>query len=259
MPVLCVRQHLYFTDYYLIGMGIKMKIAICDDEIQFTNTLCPLLERWAEKHGIRLTLCSFTNGDDLIASQRNECVDLIILDVLMPLLNGIDTARELRHDHPAVPIIYLTSSKEFAVDSYEVNAFYYLIKPVTEERLFPVMDKFLDLYKQQKDTVTVAQTSHGFCRISLTDVDYLEAQNKKVLVHLSSGRIIEIREQFSKCRQIFSPENGFCHCHRSYIVNLNNVEQFSKSELTTYHKASIPISRNRYAAFKDAWFHHMFQ
>ena len=100
-----------------------MKIAICDDEIEFVDAICPLLEQWAERNTVNLALYRFTNGDDLIDAHLHNCMDLIILDVIMPLMSGMDTARELRMDEQTVPIIFLTSSKEFAVDSYDVNVF----------------------------------------------------------------------------------------------------------------------------------------
>lgn len=234
-----------------------MKIAICDDERQLIDTVCQILEQWADRHNISLSLCRFTNGDDLITAHRNECMDLIILDVIMPLLNGIDTAKELRNIDMDVPIIFLTSSKEFAVDSYDVKAFHYLIKPVDTEKLLQTLDNFLKTFVLPKNTFT-ARTADGFYRIVFDHVEYLEAQNKKVLVHLSNSKTIEIRELFSKCMEIFSPENGFCCSHRSYIVNLSNIEQFSRTELITNSHTSIPISRNRYTAFKETYFHHMF-
>lgn len=233
-----------------------MKIAICDDEIQFTDALGPLLMEWAEKHDIRLTLYPFTNGDDLIAAHCNECMDLIILDVIMPLLNGMDTARELRNNNQNVPIVFLSSSRSFAVDSYEIKAFNYLVKPVDKIKLFSVLDEFLKTFNPSE--MFTAQTPGGFCKITVSDVDYLEAQNKKVLVHLSNGKTIVIRELFSKCMEVFSPKNGFFHCHRSYIVNLNHVEQFTNTQITTSRNAQIPISRNSYAAFKETYFNHMF-
>lgn len=235
-----------------------MKIAICDDEMHFIDSLCPLLEQWAKERGIKLTLYRFTNGDDLIAAHQSKCMDLIFLDIIMPLLSGIDAAREFRNTNQNVPIVFLTSSKEFAVDSYEVKALNYLIKPVDQTKLFLTLDDFLKTFSLPK-TFFTAKTADGFCRIVIAEVDYLEAQNKQVLVHLSDDRTIVIRELFSKCAEVFSPENGFCCCHRSYIVNLSNVEQFSKTEVTTIYNAVIPISRNNYAEFKETYFNHMFE
>lgn len=238
-------------------MEAKMKIAICDDETQFIESVSSLVEEWARNRSVKLTLFRFTNGDDLIDVHRGECMDLVILDVIMPLLNGIDAARELRNMNQTVPIVFLTSSREYAVDSYAVKAFHYLMKPVDREQLFLVLDDFLKTFHPLKNFFT-AKTADGFCRIEFADVDYLEAQDKQVLVHLGNERIIAIRELFTKCAEVFSSKDGFCCCHRSYIVNLNNVAQFSKTEITTIHNAVIPISRNSYAAFKETYFKHMF-
>lgn len=235
-----------------------MKIGICDDEKQFIDAICPLLEQWAARNAINLSLYCFTNGGDLIAAHRNNCMDLIILDVIMPLLDGMDVARELRKDNYDVPIIFLTSSRDFAVDSYEVKAFHYLIKPVDDVKLFHTLDDVLKTITLSQNLFT-AQTNAGFCKLVVDDVDYLEAQNKQVLVHLSNGKTIAIRELFSKCEEIFSLENGFFRCHRSYIVNLNNIVQFTKSEISTNQNPAIPISRSRYAVFKETYFNHMFE
>lgn len=234
-----------------------MKIAICDDEKQFADIIRPIIEQWADRNAIPLTLYCFTNGDDLISAHRIKCMDLIILDIIMPLLNGMDTARELRNDDRSVPIIFLTSSREFAVESYDVKAFHYLIKPVEDEKLCSVLDDFLQR-NILPSTIFTAKTAAGFCRITLADVRYLEAQNKKVLVHLSNGKTLEIHELFSTCAETFSPENGFFHCHRSYIVNLNCIEQFSKKDITLNNNTVIPISRNNFLAFKEIYFNHMF-
>mgnify|MGYP000579813685 CR=1 FL=1 len=113
-----------------------MNIAICDDEILFTRELSSLLKHWAEKNNLSLTLYPYSNGDDLLTALRTIPVDLIFLDIIMPLLNGIDTAREIRSMGLTVPVIFLTSSREFALDSYDVKAFHYLLKPVNTLKLF---------------------------------------------------------------------------------------------------------------------------
>ena len=217
-----------------------MKIAVCDDEKQFIEEVCPLLETRAKQHDIQLSLFCFTNGDDLIDAHKSKCMDLIFLD---------DTS---------VPIIFLTSAKEFAVDSYDVKAFWYLLKPLDNKKLQNVLEDFIKAFPLTEQFITV-QTSDGFCKIFITNVCYLEAQNKHVLVYLTDGRAIQIKERFLKCHEIFSADKGFFLCHRSYIVNLNYVEQFSKTSLITSGHVTIPISRNRYTAFKEAYFSYMFR
>lgn len=235
-----------------------MKIAVCDDEIQFLDMVCEMLEDWAEQRKIRLSIHRFTNGDDLILAHQKHCMDLIILDIVMPLLNGLDTAKELRVNDRNVPLIFLTSSREYAIDSYDVRAFHYLIKPVSKERLFAVLDDVSKTIQKLEETF-LAQTDMGFCKITIADVEYLEAQNKHVNVFLSNGTSFEIRELFSRCEEVFSLKRGFFKCHRSYIVQLSHVEQFTKTTLLTSHHMTIPISRSSYPAFKETYFNHMFQ
>lgn len=235
-----------------------MKIAICDDEVAVSEVTKSLLQQWAIHQSISLSVHCYENGDDLILAQKSECFDLIFLDVLMPLLNGIDTAKELRRQNQNVPIIFLTSSKEFAFDSYEVKALQYLLKPVSPNQLWSIMDDFMALIKNQKE-IFVARTSDGFCKIALEDTNYLEAQNKSVLVFPRNGTSIEIRELFSRCEEVFSLEQGFFRCHRSYIINLNFVNQFTKNSVTMTDGVTLPISRNRSLAFKEAYFSYMFE
>ena len=235
-----------------------MKIAICDDEELFIDSTCAIVEQWGAKNNINLTFFRFTNGDDLINTHRKEHMDLIILDIIMPLLNGIDTARELRETDQMVPIIFLTTSREFAVDSYEVKAFNYLVKPVDVKKFFGVLDDFLKTLNLPENAFTV-RTRDSFLRITVSDVEYLEAQNEQVFFHMLNGKTITVNERFSRCAEMFSIETGFCRCHRSYIVNLSCIKQFSKSEIITFNQIAIPISRNRYTVFKESYFQHMFQ
>ena len=127
-----------------------MKIAICDDEVAVSEVTKSLLQQWAIHQSISLSVHCYENGDALILAQKSECFDLIFLDVLMPLLNGIDTAKELRRQNQNVPIIFLTSSKEFAFDSYEVKALQYLLKPVSPNQLWSIMDDFMALIKKSE-------------------------------------------------------------------------------------------------------------
>ena len=233
-----------------------MRIAICDDEKLFLDRLNSLIKKWADERGLNVEIHAFSNGDDLLRVHDHECMDLIILDIIMPLLNGLDTARELRLHDKNVPVIFLTSSRDFAVDSYEVDAFYYLVKPVDESKLFAVLDKFYNSTEQQEEHF-IAHTTSGFQKILLEDISYVEAQNKVVNVIMHNGSTIEIHEQFLKCEEVLTLDKGFFKCHRSYIVNLSSVNQFTKSDISIGN-VTIPISRNRYPEFKQAYFDHMF-
>ena len=208
-----------------------MKIAVCDDDIQCIAQVCALLEQWSQQKKIALTLYHFSDGDELLRAHQKHCMDLIILD--------------------HTPIIFLTSSKEYAVDSYEVHALHYLLKPVSPTQLFDSMDYFFNM-SRQSEKYFPAQTANGFCKLRIADIEYLEAMNKQV-------NVIEIHEQFAKCEQYFTQEIGFFKCHRSYIVQMRYIEQFTKNSIITCHQVTIPVSRNSYSAFKNAYFNYMFK
>ena len=153
-----------------------IKIAICDDETAFLTELCAMLRSWAASRELVLQLFPFTNGDKLIAACEESPADLVILDIMMPFPGGMDTAKALRQKESHVPLIFLTSSPEFALESYEVRAFWYLLKPVSEERLFSVLDQWLTSM-QASLRHFAARTISGYQNIYLRDVEYLVALN----------------------------------------------------------------------------------
>lgn len=234
-----------------------IKIAICDDEDEFLDVLSESLFSWSRIHQLGLQLYRFTNGDELITAHKAYGMDLILLDVVMPLLNGMDTARELRLDDAHVPIIFLTSSPEFALESYEVRSFWYLLKPLDEARLHSVLDNWLESSKLSMAHF-LAKTEDGYQAIYFQDVEYLEAQNKTVAVFLKDGSTVSIKEPFRQCETFFTPEKGFYKCHRSYLVAFGCVEKFGKTSLVTKSGACIPISRDNFNGFKDEYFAYMF-
>lgn len=107
-----------------------LKIAVCDDSPLFLELAIKFINKWSEERQFPVSISSYNNGDDLLAANAEERMDIIFLDIIMPLLNGMDTARELRQTDKAVKIIFLTSSPEFALESYEVKAQGYVLKPL---------------------------------------------------------------------------------------------------------------------------------
>lgn len=114
---------------------------------------------------------------------------------------------------------------------------------------FAVMDAFYQQYQSKKETF-FARTETGSYNIPLANTEFLEAQNKRVTVHLENGSCLLIKELFSDCAAVFPPEKGFFQCHRSYIVNMNDIAQFTKTKLITKSGITIPISRNHYPVLK---------
>ena len=235
-----------------------MRIALCDDSREFLDQMMGLMERWSEQSGIQTEIYCFDHGDALLAKSTEFHMDVIFLDIIMPLLNGMDTAKELRQRDSAVKIVFLTSSPDFALDSYFVKAQDYLLKPVTYERIREVLDECSTTLHIEPKSI-VLKTNLGFQKIYLHNIEFAEAQNKKVLFYLRTGQVITTITPFHVVEDQFMEEDGFFKCHRSYLVYLPNVDHFSMTEIITKTGRSIPIARGYGKSFKEAYFTFVFR
>lgn len=234
-----------------------MRIALCDDNPEFLQQTAGLIEQWSAQSQIPSEIYCFDNGDALLSQMSIVHMDIIFLDIIMPLQNGMDIAKELRHNDNVVQIIFLTSSPEFALDSYEVKAKGYLLKPITYEKLKETLDECSHIFDfPQKNTVL--QTAFGYQRIYYHDIEYAEAQNKKVAFYLRTGKVVVTPTPLYSLEKQFIENDGFFKCHRSYLVYLPNVDHFSTSEIVMKSGRSIPIARGYRKAFKEAFFAMMF-
>lgn len=235
----------------------SLRIAVCDDSPIFLNKTKTYIETWSANTGHAVQIFTYDNGDALIEAHKDCHMDIIFLDIIMPLLNGMDTARELRQHDRAVQIIFLTSSPEFALESYEVRAQGYILKPVSQEKLTKELNELAIQYDEEPKHL-ILKTAFGYQKQYFHDIEYIEAQNKRVLFHLSSGQILEISETLNHFEQQLLNTDGFFKCHRSYLVYLPNVNHFNNNEVTTRSGQTIPIARGYGKAFKEAYFSTLF-
>lgn len=125
-----------------------MYIAVCDDQVEELTALTGLLKQWQAERRIPLRCRAFRSAGDMLDAARNERFTLYLLDVMMPGIDGMEAAREIRTFDAAAEIVFLTSSPGFAYESYGVRALEYLLKPISGKLLFPVLDK-LSLREQR--------------------------------------------------------------------------------------------------------------
>ncbi len=230
-----------------------MRLLACDDDNAFLDELERMVARWARETGRVASIETCDNGDDLLAAHAAHHADAVILDMIMPLLDGMDTARELRRTDTAVPIVFLTSSPEFALESYEVKAFDYLLKPLSYERLAQVLEE-LSARQQAPARELVAKTALGFQSLRTPDIEYAEARNKHVIFRMRDGHEIEAIEPFRAVEDRLAGNTDFFKCHRSYLVNLRNIDHFNSSDIVTRTGAVLPLARSCRKGFQDAYF-----
>lgn len=237
--------------------AIMLKIAICDDDLREISRISGLLNQYQAVKEPAFKYDSFSNAIDLLEAMRRNTYQVLFLDVLMPGINGIEAAREIRGFNEQIKIIFLTSSKEFAVESYAVEAHYYMLKPGTAEKLFPILDKIFLGARREEDALQI-KTASGFTRIPFEKVEFLEVFNKKLRFYLADGSIKEIRGSLSHFEGELLSRKKFIKVHRSYIVNMGSILTIAANQLTTCAAQTVPISRLLYPQVRETYMQYLF-
>ena len=242
----------------IIFWRAAVRIAICDDDKDCIHEAKASIEKWLDFSGIASQILTFDNGDDLISENKCEPIDIIFLDIVMPLLNGIDTAKEIRDFDERTKIIFLTSTPEFAVASYNVEASDYLLKPVDYEHISRVLFKVTQELQKVKSSIVI-HTTNGFKKVYLNEIEYIEAAHKRTNIFLVSGIVIKSIDPLYYFEQLLSNTTGFFKCHRSYIVNISNIDSLALNEVNTKTGRRVPVARKMQKYFKKEFIAFYFQ
>lgn len=235
-----------------------MKIAVCDDEPQVLLNVLSQLASYQEQRQAELSIQSFENAIDLLQSMEHENYDLLLLDVQMPGLSGIEAAREIRQKNEQIKIVFLTSSPEYAVESYSVQAANYLLKPATRERLFPILDQIADLLQKPEEALIVRVHGSVF-RLPYRKIEYIEVISKTLYFCLTDGSTKEVYGNLSEYEPALLARPGFCKVHRSYLVNLSWVNEIKPGELLTASGRRVPVARSVYQQVRTAYTEFLFE
>lgn len=233
-----------------------LRIAICDDMVDFAEKAAQCIENWPHRPA-GLVVLRFSDADALISAHSHSPFDIILLDVVMPLLGGIEAAREIRQQDRNVKIVFLTSSPEFAVDSYSVKASQYLLKPLDAKALYRCLDELAEEIQQSARRILIKER-HAVHRIALQDIEFIEADNKCIHFSLTDGTTLTSTEPLYQYESKLLLSDGFFKCSRSYIVNLYRINSFTAKEIRMQSGYRIPISRSFQKEFESAYFTALF-
>lgn len=237
-----------------------MRVALCDDDINALHEMQALLDRYSRERNREVTHTAFHSPLDLLAEiERGTRFDVLFLDILMPGQNGIETAKEIRNHDTNVKIIFLTSSPEFAVQSYAVRAYFYQLKPLQAEPFFQVLDDALEECRREEESSLILRCGGVLTRIELGRLEFCEVFHRTLLFHLASGKVLESTGSLDELGRRLASYNRFLRIHRSFIVNLDYVQHISYQSVTMASTAEIPIPRRKYNEIKDAFLAYAFQ
>lgn len=226
-------------------------IAICDD-------------LYSEREQLKATLLSIQNieqkwefditqyaGGELLLMDLEEkryIFDLIILDIYMDGIDGMETARKIREKGINIPIVFLTAFPDFALESYDVNAFGYLLKPVNQDKLTAVLNRLLVSYDRPRVCI---QCDRRRRYLFQDEIMYVESQNHNIYVHLLQGEVLTCGEKLNNLEKML--DERFLRCHQSFLVNMSYIADVTE-DFILKDGTRIPIRIRQHKAIADAYY-----
>lgn len=236
-----------------------INVAICDDDTSEQRLASDLIRRSLTKYGENFTISIYDSGKRLIESMRDSRrFDIILLDILMPMPGGIETAKIIRQMDEDCYLLFLTSSRDYALDSYEVNAFHYFTKPPNEQRFDKIMRQIICLLRQNDRQKIALRSSASIVTMKYRDIMYIESIKHTLSVTLADGSVksfyYSLREFYDK----ISSDSRFILPHRAFIVNMDYVSSLTERDFILSNGARIPISKNNYYPIKRRYLQYLF-
>jgi DNA-binding LytR/AlgR family response regulator len=233
-----------------------LKIAICDDLESDRQAIIHMIKKYCKDYNVELELYDYENGHKLLSDFKHEKFKLIFLDIYMNDINGIEIAKEIRLHDSDILIIFMTTSRDHALDAFEVDAMQYLVKPVDYEKLHNIFNKCQKLFTDNMRFIKVP--SNGLSvKIFLKDIYYIEVYNKTSLIH-TSLQTIKTYTPLNKLWELLG-ENPFLRCHRSYIVNMFYIDDILENDFLLKNGDKIPIRREAYSDIKQIYSDYFFE
>lgn len=236
-----------------------IKIAFCDDDMEVLHQINELLDRYRVERNEDITYAAFQSPFELLTEiEKGIRPDILFLDVVMPGQNGMDVAKEIRQYDTNMKIIFLTSSPEFAVESYSVGAYFYQLKPIWEESFFRLMDAVLAECEKKKKNSLILRSKDGITRIDLQQLEYCEVLGRKLLFHLEDGAVLESAGSLDDLAGQLMQYSNFFRPHRSFLVNMEYIQNISSRSIKMVNGAEIPIPHGKCSEIKNTYMEYAF-
>ncbi len=234
-----------------------IKICLCDDIPVQLLMLEDIVRDFNEETEYDLNISTFESGNALLEDvKKNGFFDIYVLDMIMPGIKGIDIAKELRKQGDAGKIIYLTATAEYAVDSYAVGAFFYLLKPLNRKTMYSILERACSeinhervsaLSKDINQNSLEVKTKDGTTLIKLRNLLYVNIENRALCYHMIDGTTLRtsmLRVPFSEAVREITEQKGFLLAGSHLVVNTVNISQVTVSSIRFSNEEVLYPSKN---------------
>lgn len=227
-----------------------MRIVVCDDEVAEVEQICSMVQTVCKKKNVAAEVRGLTDYKRFLEDMAKVRADIVLLDICLGMHNGVEAARILRRFNEDCGIIFVTSSREYAVEAFEVTAADYIIKPVTTKKLeealqrtrfFPTKKKYLHI-----------MVAYSELRILIDDILYLETVGRKTRLHVKNGAIVDSGITLTRISEQLRDEPQFFSCYRGIMVNADYVQSLDEKGVTLSGQ-HLPISIKRFGEIRGCY------
>ena len=227
-----------------------MNIAIIEDSGQELSLLERCLQSYLSSRQVYRVIDTYTSGEAFLENWPSKSYDLVFLDILMEGISGIEVARKIRETDSECLLIFISSSKEYALQGFEVRAFDYLLKPLSEERFQKTMDLCQNELAKHIRYIEVKE-SRTLVKIPLNEIIYTDYYNHYIQIHTAARRIRSY-QQFDVFSPLLLCYPQFLCCYRNCIVNMDHVDSVDKHDFVMENGERVPITRgNRNSIYQQ--------
>ena len=233
-----------------------ISIAICDDELQEIERAHRFLTKYIQEHPqYEITIHSFSAPLELLSYvAEHGGFDILLLDIYMAGMLGTDAARELRQLGDKGEFIFITTSRDHAIEAFEVEAAQYLIKPYAEAAIFEALDRIMQRINRDRRVIVTLKTSEGIARLAIRDVVFTETgRNNYQIVHTIQGKKMEVRMTATEIFELLSQNKYFVRCGASINLNLKYIRQISKDTIIFDTGEQLTYPYRAYQKLKEAF------
>lgn len=226
---------------------MNVKICICDDSSEERAFINALVCEWSRQSGTDVNVSEFPTAEAFLFEYEDLVPDVLLLDIEMPGMNGVELAKRLREGNKLIQIVFITGFSDYIAEGYEVAALHYLLKPISPQKLFSTLDRALE--KQETDgRKIVFESSAETVQLLLCEIRYIEVIKNYITVYAEGSYTVK-RTLKEIEREL---DERFLRVGRSYIVNLHFISRVTRSEIFLRGGASVPLPRGAYETVNRA-------
>ena len=228
-------------------------IVIYDDEIYMSDHIRALVSDFFHRKNMEITIQQFSSGEELLKYVRK--IDLLFLDIQMKGMDGMETAKKLRERKFKGFLIFITVLKEMVFQSFEVQAYDYLVKPIKETYFEKTMERLYSSMKNASADSLLVQKGYESRIISLDDIVFCEIIDRKIYLNLASSEVVDYYDRIENLESKL--DSRFFRCHRSYLINLKYLSGYKNGTAYMEDGREIPVSRLRSREFSGVVLQYM--